>query len=157
MGSFAVQLAAAAGAHVVASVGSTSRGDDLGKLGAREVVVDLAGVEPVDAVIDNVGGPHLVRAWDLLAPGGTLQSVGWTSGEPAIFAPYATIGPLKSLNSYLTTGDVGADLAALVRLVETGGLSVQVGWRGKLSDFADAAEGLRGRRIRGKAVMDVHA
>jgi len=44
-----------------------------------------------------------------------------------------------------------------VRLVETGALAVQVGWRGKLSDFADAAEGLHRRKIRGQAIMDVHA
>jgi NADPH2:quinone reductase len=156
VGTFAVQLAAAAGAHVIASVGSAARGDDLESLGAHEVVIGLDDVdEPVDTVIDTVGGPQLARAWGLLAAGGIVQSVGWTSGQPAVLAPYATVGPPKTLRSYLTQGDVGADLAALVRLVEAGDLAVTIGWRGQLADFADAVEGLRDRKIRGKAVLDV--
>lgn len=156
VGAFAVQLAAAGGAHVTASVGSPARGAHLKELGAQQVVAGLDGVdEPVDVVIDNVGGQQMVRAWSLLASGGTLQSIGWTSGEPASFPPYSTIGPQKSLVSYLTVGPVGADLSALLRLVQLGRLSVQFGWRGPFTEFADAAISLRERRIQGKAVMDV--
>lgn len=156
VGVFAVQLAAAGGAHVTASVGSPTRGAQLRELGARQVVVGLDGVdEPVDVVIDNVGGQQMVRAWSLLASGGTLQSIGWTSGEPASFPPYSTIGPRKSLVSYLTSGPAGTDLRTLLRLVQLGGLSVQFGWRGPFTEFADAAISLRERRIQGKAVMDV--
>ena len=156
VGTFAVQLAAAAGAYVIASVGSRDRGEDLERLGARDVVIALEGVdEPVDAVIDSVGGRQLVRAWGLLATGGSLQSIGWTSSEPAVFEPYSTIGPAKSLTSYLTVGAAGADLASLLRLVGAGALSVQIGWRGALADFADATKALRARQIRGKAVLDV--
>jgi NADPH:quinone reductase len=88
VGRFAVQLAAHAGAHVIASVGSVARGEGLAKAGADEVVVGLDGLDqPVDVVLDNVGGPQLVAAWELLAPGGSLQSIGWASGEPAVFPP----------------------------------------------------------------------
>jgi len=67
---------------VIASVGSTERGRDLAELGADEVVVGLEGIDqPVDVVLDNVGGPQMVAAWNLLAPGGSLQSIGWTSGQ----------------------------------------------------------------------------
>jgi NADPH:quinone reductase len=154
VGRFAVRLAAMAGAHVIASVGSLGRGEGLG---ADEVVVGLDGVGPVDVVLDNVGGPALVAAWELLAEGGSLQSIGWSSGEPAVFPPYATIGPAKSLTSFLNTGPVGTDLAELVRLVASGDLVVEVGWRGPLERFADAAEALRTRQVRGKAVLDVAA
>ena len=42
-------------------------------LGAEQVVTDLSQVdEPVDLVLDNVGGPQLVAAWGLLAPGGSV-------------------------------------------------------------------------------------
>ena len=73
-------------------------------------------------VVDNVGDPHLAAAWQLLAPGGSLQSVGWTSGQPAMFPLYFTIGRAKSLSSILNEGEVAAELAALVRLVEEGQL-----------------------------------
>ena len=63
VGRYAVQLAALAGAHVVAQVGSVERGAGLPELGAAEVVTDLAGVAPVDGVVDNVGGPCSRRRW----------------------------------------------------------------------------------------------
>jgi NADPH2:quinone reductase len=72
-----------------------------------------------------------------------------------VFPPYSTIGPPKSLTSFLNEGSVAADLADLVRLVELGALPVEIGWRGPLERFTDAAEALRGRRVSGKAVLDV--
>jgi NADPH2:quinone reductase len=44
-----------------------------------------------------------------------------------------------------------------VRLVESGVLPVEIGWQGPLEQFADAADALRGRRVNGKAVLDVAA
>jgi NADPH:quinone reductase-like Zn-dependent oxidoreductase len=156
VGRFAVQLAARAGAHVIASVGSLSRGEGLAEAGADEVVVGLDEVDqPVDVVLDNVGGPQLVAAWELLAPGGSLQSIGWAGGEPAVFPPYSTIGPPKSLTSFVNQGEAGGELATLVRLVAAGKLAVAVGWHGPWERVAEAAEALLGRRVRGKAVLDV--
>jgi NADPH2:quinone reductase len=158
VGRFAVQLAARAGAHVIASVGSVVRGQGLAERGADEVVVGLDGLDqPVDAVLDSVGGPELVAAWQLLAPGGSLQSIGWTSGEPAVFPPCSTIGPPKSISSFLNQGDAAEELSTLVRLVASRSLSVAIGWRGPWKQFAEAVEMLRGRRVNGKAVLDVRA
>jgi len=156
VGRFAVQLAAHAGAHVIASVGSLARGEGLARAGAEEVVVGLDGVDqPVDVVLDNVGGPQLVEAWTLLAPGGNLQSIGWTSGEPAVFDPYSTVGPPKTLSSFLNAGEAGPDLATLVKFVADGSLSVEIGWRGTWDRIAEAVRPLSGRRVSGKAVLDV--
>jgi NADPH:quinone reductase-like Zn-dependent oxidoreductase len=156
VGRFAVQLAAHAGAYVIASVGSLARGQDLAQAGADEVVVGLDGLrQPVDLVLDNVGGPQMVAAWELLAPGGSLQSIGWTSGEPAVFQPYSTVGPPKSLASFLVGGEVGADLATLLQLVADGSLRVEIGWRGPWDQVTKAAEALVGRRVKGKAVLDL--
>jgi NADPH:quinone reductase-like Zn-dependent oxidoreductase len=154
VGRFAVRLASIAGAQVIASVGRPERGAGLRELGADEVVVGLDGIDrPVDVVLDNVGGAQLVAAWNLLAPGGTLQSIGWTSGEPAVFPPYSTIGPAKSLTSFINDGPAAAELADLVGLVASGALPVEVGWHGPLEHFADAAGALRGRQVNGKAVL----
>jgi NADPH:quinone reductase-like Zn-dependent oxidoreductase len=156
VGRFAVQLAARAGAHVIASVGSTARGEGLVDLGADEVLIGLEGLEQaVDVVIDSVGGPQLVAAWSLLAPGGSAQSVGWTSGEPAVFPPYATVGPAKSLTSFVIDGDAGRDLAVLTELTAAGALTVEIGWQGTWDRFTEAAEALRGRRVSGKAVLQI--
>jgi NADPH2:quinone reductase len=156
VGRFAVQLAARAGAYVIASVGSAARSKGLAELGAKEAVTGLGGiVQAVDVVLDNVGGPQMVDAWHLLAPGGSLQSIGWTSDEPAVFPPYSTVGPAKSLTSFLIEGEVSADLATLVRLVAEGALTVEVGWRGAWDRVDEAIDALRGRRVNGKAVLDV--
>jgi NADPH:quinone reductase len=155
VGSFAVQLASHAGAHVIASVGSAARGGGLAELGAAEVVVGLDGVtRPVDVVVDSVGGPQLVAAWALLASGGTFNSVGWTSGEPAVLSPYATIGPPKVLRSFLNLPPFGSDLATLAGHLAAGALTVPIGLTAPLEGFAAAAAELRGRRVVGKVVLD---
>lgn len=156
VGRFAVQLAARAGAHVIASVGSAARGNGLAEAGADEVLVGLAGLDrQVDVVIDSVGGSQLVAIWNLLAPGGSVQSVGWTSGEPAVFPPYATVGPAKSLTSFVIEGHAGADLAILAELAAEEALTVEIGWQGSWERFNEAAEALHGRRVSGKAVLEV--
>jgi NADPH:quinone reductase len=157
VGRFAVQLAAQAGASVIASVGSNARGAGLAGAGATEVTVGLSGVErEIDVVLETVGGSQLVQAWQLLAPGGNLQSIGWASGERAVFPPYSTIGTAKSLNSYLNAGPFDEDLATLARLVAEGTLRPEIGWRGPIERIAEAFEMLRERRVQGKVVLDVH-
>jgi NADPH2:quinone reductase len=156
VGRFAVQLAAYGGAHVIAVVGHPDRAAELAGLGAEQVVTDLGQVDaPVDLVLDNVGGPQLVAAWGLLATGGSVQCIGWSSGEPATFQAYSTVGPVKSLSSFLIAAPVGPDLTNLVRLVEDGSLRVGIAWRGPLARIADAVEAMQSRHISGKAVLDL--
>ncbi len=151
VGRYAVQLAALGGAHVVASA---RRGEGLAELGAAEVVGAVDGLDPVDVVIDNVGGAQLVAAWGLLLPGGVLQSVGWTSGEPAEFAVYSTVGPAKSLVSFQAGSAFGTDLSYLLDLVADGRLVVDVGWHGSWQRFDEAVGALLDRKVAGKAVLD---
>ncbi|MEV0055809.1 zinc-binding dehydrogenase [Saccharopolyspora shandongensis] len=156
VGRFAVQLAAIGGAHVIAQA---NRQDGLAELGAHEVVADLAGVRPVDLVLDNVGGRLLVDAWKLLKPGGSVQNIGWTSGEPAVFEPYSifSIGPSKSLNTFGDVTAPAADLSTLAELLAAGRISPEVGWRGSWERLDEAAEALLQRRVSGKAVLDVRS
>jgi NADPH:quinone reductase-like Zn-dependent oxidoreductase len=151
VGRYAVQLAALGGAHVVAAA---RRGEGLAELGADEVVASLDGIAPVDAVLDNVGGRQLVLAFGLLAPGGSLQSIGWTSGEPAEFPVYGTVGPPKALVSFQAGTEFGADLAYLLDLVAAGRLTVDVGWRGSWRHFDEGVAALLGRKVVGKAILD---
>jgi NADPH:quinone reductase-like Zn-dependent oxidoreductase len=59
------------------------------------------------------------------------------------------------LTSFLNEGEAGAELATLLQLVAAGRLAVEVGWRGSWGQAAEAAETLLGRRVNGKAVLDV--
>jgi len=158
VGRFAVQLAAFGGAHVIAVAGDAARAPELVDLGADEVVTDLAQIDaPVDLVLDSVGGSQLVAAWLLLSPGGSVQCIGASSGEPTTFPPYSTVGPAKSLSSFLITAPVASDLAALVRLVSDGSLRAPVAWRGPLARIGDAADAMLARRVAGKAVLDLRS
>ncbi|MFI6519141.1 zinc-binding dehydrogenase [Spirillospora sp. NPDC050679] len=160
VGRYAIQLAALGGAHVIASVGSEARAKGLAELGAHQVVVGLEGVgRPVDLILDTVGGPQLTAAWDLLAPGGDVQNIGWASGEPAVFAPYSlfSLGPAKTMSTFGDVHEVGPDLATLLGFVVDGRLSPEVDWRGSWDRVTEAAQALLDRRIAGKAVLDVAA
>lgn len=161
VGTFAVQLARLGGAHVIASVGSKERGEGLAELGAHEVVVGLEGLEqPVDVVIDQVGGEQLVRAYALLADGGTVQSVGWSSGRPAQLPVGSTLGrvrPISLVSVYNGTGltDRGEQLRVLLDAVRDGRLSPVVSWRGGWDRYSEPAQAMTERRLAGKAIMDV--
>lgn len=157
VGRFAVQIAALAGAHVIASVGSPARGEGLEELGAAEVVVGLKGVEaPLFGVIDNVGGAQMVEAFGLLGEGGSIQSIGGTSGEPAVFPPYGTVGLYRKIEAFDNTlGDMGRHLAYLLRWLAEGKLDPQIGWRGDWSQVEEGVELLFGRKLQGKAVIEI--
>lgn len=158
VGRFAVQLAARAGAHVIAAVGSTARGSGLKALGATEVVVGLADVaEPVSGVLDNVGGPLLAEAFSLLADGGSLQSIGMASNQPSTidFEVERRTGVRKRLEPFTVRTPFDRDLTYLVELLAAGELDPQIGLRTSWNDVSEAAEALLDRRVAGKAVLDV--
>lgn len=78
-----VQLGAAAGATVVASVRDPGRRDEVSALGAREVVApDEVGAHgPYDVVLELVGAASLPGALGALATGGRVAVIGVGSGS----------------------------------------------------------------------------
>jgi len=86
VGMAAVQLAAAAGAKVVASVrdSSTRVRGGVAKLGATCVVPgEAAGHGPFDVVLELVGGPSVPAALESLAPRGRVVVIGIGAGSRA--------------------------------------------------------------------------
>jgi NADPH:quinone reductase len=158
VGRFAVQLAARAGAHVIAAVGSAARGAGLTDLGAAEVVVGLANVtEPVFGVLDNVGGQLLAEAFSLVADGGSAQSIGMASNQPTTidFEAERQIPGHRRLEPFTVRTPFAPDLAYLVNLLADGEIDPQIGLRTSWTDVSEAAEALLDRRVAGKAVLDV--
>lgn len=87
VGAFALQYARNGGAkRVVAAVGDAAKADFVRSLGADEVVVysDESWGEPVDVVLDGVGGALLDPAVRALATGGRL--VAFSSGGGSVDA-----------------------------------------------------------------------
>jgi NADPH:quinone reductase len=162
VGRFAVQLAHLGGARVTATTGDPQRhGDALRALGADDVLTDpaeLAG--PVDGVVDVVGGPHLVAAYDRLDAGGTLVSVGNSTGRGQDFPARGFSGEAghdRSIASFHLMGCLGLrrDIEWLAAAVATGRLDAPVSWRGSWAEAADAVAALLERRLHGKAVLDI--
>lgn len=157
VGRFAVQLAARAGAHVVAAVGSPERGEGLAQLGAAEVVVGLGDLgEPVDAALDNVGGRMLADILAVMRPVGCVLSVGMASLQPTTidFELARMRAGGARIEAFVVGSGFGADLPYLVSLLEAGELDPQIGWRGSWNRAGEAAAALIDRRVRGKAILE---
>jgi NADPH2:quinone reductase len=158
VGRFAIQLAKLGGARVIASVGSEASAAGLAELGADVVAIGLDGVkEGVDLVVESVGGPQLVQAFDLLNRDGNIQSLGWASQQDAVFGNLGTVGKSgRHIHGYLISEyDVGPLLKPLLGWLAEGRLKIDVTWRGSWENYAAAIETIVGRRLHGKAILDV--
>lgn len=157
VGRLAIQLAARAGAHVIAAVGSPQRGAGLLELGADEVVVGLEGVEPVYGVLEHIGGPLLADALRLLGDGGILIAVGAASEQPTTidFEAERMTMKRKRIEPFMMQWPVSADLGYLVELAARGQLDAQVGYRDSWDNLDPAIDALLSRRVAGKVALTV--
>ncbi len=163
VGRFAVQLAARAGAHVIAVVGSPERAKGLAELGADEIVEELAAQgEPFDLVLESAGGASLAAAVARIAPEGVIVSFGNSSSEPVTFDPrtfYRKGAP--RIEGYFVTwellhGRIGArELSQLASLAASGELESRIDLRTSWRDTASAIDALLERRVAGKAVLTI--
>jgi len=150
VGSLAVQLARIAGAAVIATA-SAGNHDYLRGLGATEVV-DYnqvrfeAVVEPVDVVLDLIGGDTQARSWSVLKPGGVLVS--------PVSPPDATKAQaVAATGKHFATRSDGAQLEQIAALFESGELVIDV----DVLPLSQAEEALRrslSGHTRGKLVLD---
>jgi NADPH:quinone reductase-like Zn-dependent oxidoreductase len=110
VGGLAVQLARAAGAHVIGTA-SAANVDFVLDLGAHEVADAAEGfedaVEPVDVVFDTAGGERLRRSRAVLRDGGRLVSV---AEEPPEGGVYFVVEPNRDQLGSLARRIDGGDL-----------------------------------------------
>ncbi|MGH4035644.1 zinc-binding dehydrogenase [Actinomycetota bacterium Odt1-20B] len=161
VGHYVTELAAASGAAVTVVSASAQRGARLVELGAVGLVTSVEEAEgPYDVVLESVGGASLPAALARLAAGGLLVWFGQASRTPVTLDFFdffkgpdqARITHFDYTRSEATDGD---DLAALVRLVATGRLHPEIGTVRDWSRTAEVIGELRGRRVRGNAVLTV--
>lgn len=145
VGFFAVQIAAALGAHVIGTA-SPRNADFLRGAGAAEVL-DYAArpiseqlSEPVDAVLDLVGGDTLADAPAQVRDRSRIASV----VDPAVNAMggrYVFVRPERH------------DLEELARMADAGQLRVVITKAFGLEQTAEAQELVAGGHVRGKVVV----
>jgi NADPH:quinone reductase-like Zn-dependent oxidoreductase len=158
VGSFAVQIAKDAGAHVIGTA-SAANHDYLRDLGADDVVdytsEDFVAAvrerypDGIDAVVDLVGGEVQERSAEVLAPGrGRLGSI--------IAPPDAGALRDRGLGAhYVFVRPSAAGLRALAEMADAGRLRVHLQEVIPLEEAARAHETLEGGHVRGKIVLRV--
>jgi len=166
VGTFAVQIAKAFGAHVT-GVCSAGKAELVRSLGADDVI-DYAnddftdGARWWDLIVDCAGRRPLHRIRRALARKGVLVIVGgdgggdWTGGffRQVLRAPALSLFTGQRLRPIMAV-DNRADLEALTKLVDEGKLKPVVGRTFALPDAADAIRYLEEGHATGKIVVTV--
>ena len=152
VGHFAVQLAALAGAEVIATTSAADR-DFVRGLGAARVIDYRGerfedGIQEVDLVLDLVGGDTQERSWRVLKSGGRLVS---TVADPASTRP--TDRDAQGL--FFMARPRAGDLARLSNLVDEGKLRPAVDRVFALAEAPAAHRHLARGGHRGKVVLDI--
>jgi NADPH:quinone reductase len=104
LGQAALNIAAHAGARIIATTRNPNRATKMQELGARHVVLDGPGLarrvrelhpQGVDAVFELVGNSTLLDSLGMVRRGGRLCEAGWLGG----LAPVASFNPLLQMPS----------------------------------------------------------
>lgn len=165
VGSLLVQLAAAAGARVIAAAGGSPKLDLAQELGAQ-VTVDYrepgwtdrvkAATGRVDVVFDGVGGELGRAAFDLLDRGGRMLSFGLASGEWAsIPGEVAAERGVRLVRPSSAPDDLRAYTLSALAEAAAGRLRPVIGQRYPLDRAADAHAAMGERRVLGKTLLEV--
>jgi len=163
VGTAAVQLAHAAGAHVVATVRSESRFGDVAGLGADVVVApdEIADRGPFDVSLELVGAPGVEAVLPLMAVGGRVVVIGVGAGAKVELNLLALMGSRATIGGSTLRARTVDEKAAVARAVEEhavtplaeGTVTVQVAERIPMAEASAAYERFASGGKFGKIVL----
>ncbi|HEX4080968.1 MAG TPA: NADP-dependent oxidoreductase [Rhizomicrobium sp.] len=159
VGGYAVQMARARGAHVIATVRGDA--DEARRLGAEEVydtkavdVVEALRVshpDGVDAILDLVNGKDAIRRdAEMLKPGGGLVSTIYAADEGWFAGRKITAHNIGSSANPLSSPQ---GLSELARLLKDSTITARIRSTAELDGAGQLLEKLRDGGLRGKAVI----
>ncbi|GIG55492.1 NAD(P)-dependent alcohol dehydrogenase [Demequina activiva] len=165
VGSYAVQIAVAAGAYVT-GVASAAKADLVRELGAERVLdyrtTDVTSLdEHYDVIIDAGSLTSLRRLRRILSSDGTLVIVGGEGGDSLVggagrtlWAPLVSLFTSQRLMGFLS--EMTAERLERVRaMVESGEVRAPVSRTYPLDSAAEAVKDLAAGKVSGKAVVTV--
>ncbi|EIE23993.1 alcohol dehydrogenase [Coccomyxa subellipsoidea C-169] len=164
VGTFAIQLAKARGAHVITTAGPRNLEFVTKELGADEVIEyttqrfeDVLKSNPVDAVIDPVGGPVETRSYAVLKRRGHYQLILNEKTSPIRIVTGVAKGLLRMGPTYGITAvsPNGAQLQKISDMAADGKVKVILDRTYPLVDAPAAHEYLEQGHARGKVVLKV--
>lgn len=162
VGSSAIQLAAAAGARVIAAAGSEPKLQLAQKLGAHDVVnyqsqdlsrrvKELTGGKGADVIIEHTGGENFKHCLNALSKNGRLVTCGSTS-EPVIDLNLRLLF-VKHVNIMGSYMGARWELLEVLKLFQRGRLRPVLDQSFSLKDTAKAQAYIEERRNIGKVVV----
>ncbi|MEF3405462.1 NADPH:quinone oxidoreductase family protein [Agromyces sp. CCNWLW203] len=176
VGTAAVQLGVAAGARVIAVVGSEAKAETARAAGAESVIVraetedfaavvtELTGGRGADVVFDPVGGDAFTRSTKCIAFEGRIIVVGFASGEippvranHALVKNYSVLGLHWALYQQRRPDLVREAHEELVRLADSGAIAPVVGGVVDFGGAPAAIQELAGGATVGRLVVRVGA
>jgi putative PIG3 family NAD(P)H quinone oxidoreductase len=172
IGTSAIQLAAARGARVFATAGGPAKCRACEALGAERaidhrleaydaILREATGGRGVDVVLDMLGGPHLARHLDILAPEGRLVLIAFLEGREATVDLWPIMGKrltvtgstLRPRSSEEKGGIARALEAEVWPLLEGGRIKPVIDSTFPLARAADAHRRMESRLHVGKIVL----
>ena len=159
VGGYAVQMARARGARVIATVRGTA--DEARRLGAQEVydtttvdavdAIHAAHRDGIDGVLDLVNGPAAVgRDADIIKPGGTLVSTIFAANEGWFADRHITAhNSASSANPLLSA----RGLTEVARMLADGTITTRIVSTADLGGAGQILDRLRSGGLAGKAVI----
>lgn len=152
VGSFAIQIAKARGARVIATA-STSNQDLLRQLGA-DVAIDYTkekfedAAREVDIVLDTVGGETLARSYGVVKKGGIITSI--RGGLDRV-----ELEKRQIRGAGIASHPSSAELAEITKMIERKKIKPIVSQVLPLTDAAKADEQAETHHTRGKMVLQI--
>jgi alcohol dehydrogenase len=152
IGSFAIQIAKARGAHVATTCRGSSR-DYVRKLGADEVI-DFekdpfpGSLHDYDAVLDTRGGDVYAACFSVLKKGGTIVTMAAMPDAERAAKHQVTALPVQA-------GVITERLQRLARLVDDGIVTVHVHGTFPLEKIKDAFLAREGGKVLGKIMLQI--
>lgn len=161
VGGYAVQMARARGAHVLATVRGDA--DEARRLGAEEVydtqAVDViaalhaAHPDGVDAILDLVNGKDAIaRDAEILKPGGSVVSTIGAADEKWFAGRQVTA---YNINAQLNPAESSQGLDQVARMLAEGKITVRISETVDLDGAGEILQKLRSGGLKGKAVIRV--
>jgi 2-desacetyl-2-hydroxyethyl bacteriochlorophyllide A dehydrogenase len=163
VGSAAIQIAKALGAHVITTASSEAKTDLAKRLGA-DFVVDsndakwpaevrrLTDKRGVDLVVEHIGGEVLQKVFDCLARGGTVVTCGATAGRDVAIQLWPFfVKQQRLIGSY---GRNRVDIEATLAWAAAGKLKPVIDSIYPLDRTVEAFAHLASRRVLGKVLIE---
>ncbi|WP_280722114.1 NADP-dependent oxidoreductase [Kitasatospora sp. MAA4] len=155
VGHLAVQIAKERGAYVIGTA-SAPKHALLRELGADELIdyrtEDFTAIDPVDLVLDTVGGDTAMRSLETLKPGGQLITIA-VMATPEALAEQAAARGVRAYQLLVEADQAG--MRAIADLVTAGRLRAVVEAVFPLAEFAKGHDLGDTGRVTGKVVLTV--